>query len=234
MSKPKSKFPLWPLIIIILVWLIIVFWGIRYMVRYALVYDAHLDTTVVATIGTIAVAALLVATNIVLVAITKSYTDQTVRMADETKKMAEGTKAMVDFYYQKRNDDVMPLFIPHKEGYISSGNILKFILANAGKDALFVEIKTEEFDNEYKEFMYRVAHQEVFEFGHFRDLELQLKMASKKLKEKPLIIHLNIYFQDTLLNKYNQTIKFYWSELEKNRQFKVDLPIEQNKKSELT
>lgn len=237
MTQPKPKL-LRNTIITIIVAVIVLIIAIGFILkeydRHRIDIDAAVHMGVITTIISVMITIALVTTTVILVLITKTYADQTTRMADETAKMAKETKSMVDFYYQKRKDDVMPLFIPHKEGYIFSVNILKFKLTNAGKDALFVEIKTEELDNECKKFMYRVAQWEYVEFGHFKDLELMKKMASKVLNKKPLIVHINICFQDTLLNKYNQTIKFYWSELEEKRQFSVDLPIEQNKKSEPT
>lgn len=213
MNQPKPKLPIRALIITNVIWWIIIAVGIIYMVRYAMYHDTHLDVSIVATIGTMIIAAALVTTNTILVAITKIYTDQTTRMAEETK-------AIVDYYYQTKKDELKPQFIPLGKGYnLDDDNHICFHFINIGEDALYVKIDIEGIVRKFEDFHYRIRNEQNFRVGVFNKVEIA------KTATVESIVNINITGKDKLLNEYKQTFKFSW----KDQKFSIDnscLPVE--------
>lgn len=182
--------------IVCLLWWIVVLIGINSLIKYALRYDPLLDPSFVATVGTIIVAAALVTTNIILLAITLLYTDQTAKMAAETARMVEQNE-------EQWKLNLRPLFIPLHTRYDGRGHPI-YRFANFRGLALFVTCSTS-----------RVAGEEIKkeEKKVDRGEEISLNPGRYLIPEKTedsddLALYIKIDFQDTLAIKYQQAFKF--------------------------
>lgn len=182
---------------------------IRWIIHYCDMYHGPvIDGAVIAMIGTMIVSAALVTTNIILVAVTKTYVDQTTRMTEETAKMAQETKAMVKYHELRWRIDLQPLFVPIT--YESNDvNTLVFRFRNFGNLALFIQCGIRgELCNEYK----------YVESGGFieirpTDMDELINGAVVTDINNPddsIMTWVTIDYQDKLTNKYRQNFNFYF------------------------
>lgn len=206
MNNSDRKLPLWSKIFIAVILLLMII-GIFFIIKIHNTYYTYSeDVPPIGLIITIIITGTIAIANVILVGFTKIYADQTTKM--------------VDYYYQKQKDDLKPLFIPYKEESRMSENTMHFLFTNAGNTALFVEIKKENGDDEDTKYIHKVDRWDIVESVNFDVKRLMIEMET----ESPMV-YISIYFSDTLLNKYKQSLKFVW----KNMQFMFDkscLPVE--------
>lgn len=120
------------------------------------------------------------------------------------------TKKAVDYYYKRWQYDLMPLFVPLKPEFDNDNDVINFLFTNFGGLALFVDIEIAEFN--HKRNYYKITPCEELRI-EMKDLsEKMLKININKEPSEPTEVTFNINFQDKATRKYNQTMKYRFTE----------------------
>lgn len=120
------------------------------------------------------------------------------------------TKRMVDYYFTRWQYDLMPLIIPSKPKFDNDNDVINFFFANFGGLALFVGIEIVEFN--LKRNYYKIIPRAEFRI-EMKDLtKKMLEINIKKGCSEPTEVTFNINFQDKATRKYNQTMKYRFTE----------------------
>lgn len=226
MTQSKTKFPVWIVIAIGLVFIALIVGIFLILKVHNTYYTYREDAPPVGFIVTLVITAVIAIANLILVGFTKFYADQTAAMANETKKMAEGTQLIADYNNFRWRYELMPLFLPTKKPDMDSGRKeINFYLANYGGLGLFVEIEIVEFD-----------HKENYsKQGPHADFRIPIRNPVQKINEiktrqqssDSIKVTFNISFQDKETRKYKQTIKYSFTENDWSFIFdKSCLPVE--------